>query len=322
MRQFLSWVIVIALATFAIPVKAAEGKAGEIVRAAALLDEGEWQASIALLEPLLRLNTDELSPTEAGIAWNLLGTAYQYVGEYQKARRSFEAALRFLQNSSAPVGQQAAALDNFASLQLEVGQTEAARKLRNKAKRLYEAENDHAGIARVSGNLALIALQRGRFKEAGRSLAEAFRESGLVREPDPDDIAALYGVQCILALHDRELSKALNAAEQAVGLWQHRHGPQYFMLAYGYIVRGEVHDKRGEYPQAQVDFENALSLLAKSPGPDSPSYLTVEFAYAQVLRDAGSKEEALHMENRARAKLGELRHRECVQCNLSALTFR
>jgi len=116
----------------------------------------EWQTSIAVLEPLLRLNRDELSPTEAGIAWNLLGTAYQSVGEYQKARRSFEAALRLLQNSSAPVGQQAAALDNFASLQLEVGQTEAAEKLRNKAKRLYEAERDHAGIARVSGNLAIL----------------------------------------------------------------------------------------------------------------------------------------------------------------------
>lgn len=156
MKQFLSWAIVIALVTFAIPVKAVEGRAGEIVRAAALIDQGEWQTSIAVLEPLLRLNRDELSPTEAGIAWNLLGTAYQSVGEYQKARRSFEAALRLLQNSSAPVGQQAAALDNFASLQLEVGQTEAAEKLRNKAKRLYEAERDHAGIARVSGNLAIL----------------------------------------------------------------------------------------------------------------------------------------------------------------------
>jgi tetratricopeptide (TPR) repeat protein len=310
------------LVTFAIPVRAVEGRAGEIIRAAALIDQGDWRASIAVLEPLLRLNTDELSPTETGNAWNLLGTAYQYVGEYQKARRSFEAALRLLQNSSAPVGQQAAALDNFASLQLEVGQTEAAKKLRNKAMRLYEAEKDHAGIARVSGNLALIALQRGRVKEARRSLAEAFRESALVREPDPDDIAALYGVQCILALHDRELPKALNAAEQAMGLWQHRHGPQYFMLAYGYAVRGEVHDKRGEYPQARVDFENSLSLLARSPGPDSPSYLTVELAYAQVLRDAGSKEEALHIEHGARDKLEELRHRECVQCSLSVLTFR
>src|SRR5215469_8306714 len=99
--------------------KSCGGRAGEIVRAAALIDQGEWQTSIAVLEPLLRLNRDELSPTEAGIAWNLLGTAYQSVGEYQKARRSFEAALRLLQNSSAPVGQQAAALDNFASLQLE-----------------------------------------------------------------------------------------------------------------------------------------------------------------------------------------------------------
>ena len=72
--------------------------------------------------------------------------------------------------------QYAAALDNLGSLKADMGQIREARSLRIMARKLYVSIGDHAGTARASSNLALVALAEADEKGAHRHLADAFQE--------------------------------------------------------------------------------------------------------------------------------------------------
>lgn len=69
-----------------------------MLEAEALNSRGDFRATVLLLEPLLANNAAGLSPGEMGDGWVLLGTANQFLGEYEKARRNFEAAIRVLKD--------------------------------------------------------------------------------------------------------------------------------------------------------------------------------------------------------------------------------
>jgi tetratricopeptide (TPR) repeat protein len=308
------------LCTF--PLTARPNESAQIVRAAALNDRGGFRASILLLEPLVRSDAQVLTRNEAGVAWALLGNAYQYLGEYQKARASFEAAVRFLKDSPEQVRQYAAALDNLGSLELEDGQAEAAKVLRLKVKHLYETMGDHMGIARTASNLSLIALQQERYKDARASLAEAFDEANRVAQPNTDDMAAMYAIQGVIAGHDLGARSALEPLQHAIDLWERGHGPAYFQLGTAYLLRGQMYETLGEYQQAKSDLQNALARLEQTTGINSPLYLRAEISYACVLRDSGSKKEAAQLEAKATSALERLHLRECTGCSVSALGLR
>lgn len=317
----LSWfLLVLPPIIRGVSLNAQERQPAEVARAAVLNDRGEFGATTLLLEPFLHANAHALSRADAGDAWNLLGRAYLFLGEYQKARRSFEAAIKTFKDRPEQVRQYAAALNNLGSLELEEGQTELSKILRQKAKQLYQAEGKHVGIARVASNLALIDLHQDHYKDARAWLAEAFREARLAKQPDRDDLAAMYSVQWAIAAHDEDWMAALDAVEREIELMETLHGPKYLQLASAYALRGQVYGKLGEYQKALGDVQNALVRVEQDPG--SPLYLAVEVAYARVLRDSGSKEEASRMEKKARAALNELHHRECAGCSVSALGFR
>jgi tetratricopeptide (TPR) repeat protein len=306
----------------ALPLTAGQNESAQIVRAAALNDRGEFQASILLLEPLVRSGAHALPRDEAGVAWTLLGNAYQYLGEYQKARGSFEAAIRFLKDSPEQARQYASALDNLGSLELEDGHTEPAKVLRLKAKRLYETMCDHMGIARTATNLSLIALQQRRFGEARAFLAEAFDETRQIAQPNTDDLAAMYTLQGVIAGHDLGGRSALEPLQHAIDLWERGHGPGYFQLGTAYLIRGQIYETLHDYQQAKTDLQNALARLEQTTGPNSPLYLRAEISYARVLRDSGSKREAAELEAKATAALEQLHLRECTGCSVSLLGLR
>jgi|HubBroStandDraft_2_1064218.scaffolds.fasta_scaffold04292_1 tetratricopeptide (TPR) repeat protein len=312
---FLGWLSIFC----AFRLTAKQDESAKIVRAAALNDRGDFRASILLLEPLLRPEAHGLPRNEAGVALTLLGNAYQYLGEYRKARQSFEAAIRLLKESPEQAKQYAAALDNLGSLELEEGQAEPARVLRLKVKRLYEEMGDHMGVARTASNLSLIALQQERYKEARQVLAEAFHEVGLAPQPNTDDLAAMFAIQGVIAGHDLGARSALKPIQLAIELWEHRHGPDYFQLGAAYVIRGQIYDTLGEYQQAKSDLQNALAGIEQTSGIDSPLYLRAEIAYAHALRASGSNEQALQLEAKAAAALAQLRFRQCVGCSVSAL---
>jgi tetratricopeptide (TPR) repeat protein len=321
MRTLTLFFLVLFSMVYGISLHAEEKEEAKIVQAATLNDRGEFRSTVLLLEPLLQPNANALATGETGVAWNLLGTAYQFLGEYDKARRSFEAAIRLLKDNEAQVDQYAVALNNLGSLDSEEGQAESSRILRLKAKQLYSSVGNHSGVARVANNLALVSVRQGRYKDARHSIAEAFREAGLAPQPNIDDLAAMYSIQCLIAGHDRDWPAALAAIQHAIDLWEPGHGSRYFLLAGAYALRAQIYAKLGQYQRAQSDSQNALARFEKTPGIDSPLYLEAELVYARILRDSGSKKEASSIEDKAKASLEELRRQQCTGCSVSLPSF-
>jgi tetratricopeptide (TPR) repeat protein len=120
----------------------------------------------------------------------VLGLAYQSRGNYEAARHSYESSIGALQPESGMTLELASAIDNLGSLYFELHDLSSSRTLRSKARNLYEADENDAGIARVSSGLALIALVEERRKEARKNLEEAFCRIKMLAVPDQDTLAS------------------------------------------------------------------------------------------------------------------------------------
>jgi tetratricopeptide (TPR) repeat protein len=256
------------------------------------------------------------------MAWNIRGLAYQTLGDYDKARRSYEAAVENLQAGPEQREQYASALDNLGSLDFEIGQWRVSRSLRLRAKRLYALENDHAGIARMSTRLALLALGRANRREARRYLVETFREQSLVPVPDSGDLAETYFAQSLLDGREGDFPSALISINRAIELWKRHYGAQYYMLAPGYALRGQVFSKLGDHKNAVNDLQMSLALLKASNDVNPAIYFLTEATYAGALRRAGLRSEARRMQSEASASLEGLRHQQCAGCSVSAQSLR
>lgn len=294
----------------------------EIARAAQLNENGDYVATKNLLEPLLQPDAPALTRLQAGDAWNILGTAYTLLGEYAKARRSFEAAIQIFKDDPDRIRYYAAALDNLGSVEMEEGQFEPSKTLRLKAKNLYERSGDHMGLARVNNNLALIAVREGQFKEARHWVEQAFQQAALSPEPDVDSLAAMYIIRCTIEAHDKHWEAALKWVQQEISVLETRPNPESPLLADAYVLRGELHERLGEYHEAVTDLQNAIARYQKSPGPATPLYLSAELIYAQILRQAGSSNEASRLEKEANTALVQIHRQQCSGCTVSSLSFR
>src|SRR5262245_6759661 len=93
---------------------------------------GDPRGAIAVLKQQLEDTSHELSGVERGIAWNLLGSAYQDVEEFQEARRCYDNALRILREIADARLDYAAAFMNMASLELAVGNVVTAKAMQLK----------------------------------------------------------------------------------------------------------------------------------------------------------------------------------------------
>jgi tetratricopeptide (TPR) repeat protein len=302
------------------PLTAEDSPEALIANAVALNDQGDFRAVIRLLEPLVQSNT--LDRQETGVAFDLLGAAYEFMGEYNRSRESFDAALKALAGNPAQIRQYAAALGNLGTLELEEGHADAAAAADSKSLRLYQQLGDHAGVAREAGKVAEIALKNGRYGDARKFLAEGFRESAFLQAPDTENLIFLYAIQTIVAAHELGWPGALENIQHAIDLSAGQRRSPYFMVANLYLVRGEVYDKLGEFEKATGDLRYALERVDGAVGRESPIYLRIQLAYAGVLRDSGSKQAAAALEQEAKGSLEELFRRQCVDCSVSVLSLR
>lgn len=300
---------------------------GLLKLAADLNDQGEFRRALDLVGPLIDSNPIDSNhvkgePAQVGVAWNIRGLALQNLGEIDKARRSYETAIGILRTIPALRTQYASTLANLGSLDADVGQLSESRRLRSKAKELYEAAKDHSGVARAWTNLALVSLGQGKKREARHSLSEAFREESLVSSQDKRDLAWMYSAECLIQEKDGDLPGALTSVDRAIGLWIERYGSGYYLLALGYSLRGGIYLSRGQYAPAGDDLQHSLNVLAANRQSDSETYFLTEIAYAKALHGSGMNADASRLDGEARAALDRLRSRQCATCTVSADAFR
>ena len=311
-------VVVVAIFLSAGSLKADAPLPRPVGEAYQLWRSGHSAAAIAQLEPFLQTNPSMPDEEGRGIAWTILGSSYLDVERFTDARRAYERALAILKPLPDARKQYASALDSLGTLEQSLGHTQTARSLCTKAQHVYEELGNHYGLAITATNLADIAFVETDFKTARRSVARAVEEKQLATGMREDDIAALDIVKSAVALHDGRREEAMNAVEEAIGLWEQAYGPNYFMLPDGYLLRAQVLASSGERARAMFDAGRGLARAEALWGKNSFGYLSAEAAYSRVLRLCGEKKEATRLANESNHALAALEQQQCGGCTVNA----
>jgi tetratricopeptide (TPR) repeat protein len=241
---------------------------------------------------------------------------------YDQARRAFRHAIEKLRPLPTAQAQYASTLDHLGTLEEALGQRKSAKALCDKARHMYELLGDSAGVAITSTNLALIAYAQNDFKTARRSLERAWQEAQHANGLKDDDVAAMESVSSALALHDGRDAEAISTIQRAIDRWTRAHGPGYFLLGDGYLLRAQALAKTGDYARAIADAQHALAIAEAAIGRNTVAYLIAENVYAQMLRASGAKQEASRLTKEANSALAVLESRQCGGCTIDASSFR
>jgi tetratricopeptide (TPR) repeat protein len=301
---------------------AQESASDQIVQAFQVWSGGQPKPAIAMLEAMLRAGANGAGERELGVAWNVLGSAYLDLERYGEAEQAYHHAIEKLRPIPSARAQYASTVDSLGRLEDSLGQKDQAKALCGKARNIYEALGDSAGVAVTSTNLAVIAYGQRDFKTARRALQRAVQEAQHTTRMIDDDVAGMDAMRSALALHDGRDQEAISAIEQAIDLWTHAHGPGYYMLGTGYLLRAQVFEKTRDYARAISDAQHALAMAEAAVGRNSVAYLSAENIYAQILRASGAKREASRLKKEAGSALAGLQSRRCTGCTIDASGFR
>ena len=302
--------------------RAQRSSSDQIAQAFHFWSDGHPKVAIEILDAMLRARVNSGDDREQGVAWNVLGSAYLDLERYDEAKQAYQHAMEKLRPIPSAQAQYAATVDSLARLEDSLGQKDLAKALGHRARHIYEELGDSAGVAVTSTNLAVIAYGQRDFKTARRALQRAIEEAQHTNRLIDDDVAAIDATRSVLALHDGREEDAISAIERAINLWTQAHGPGYYMLGTGYLVRAQVLAKSRDYARAISDAQHALAMAEAAVGRSSVAYLSAETIYAQILRASGAKQEASRLKKEASSALANLHSRRCMGCTLDAAAFR
>jgi tetratricopeptide (TPR) repeat protein len=314
-------VLVLLALLFGSSARAQKSATDQIVEAFHLWSAGQERAAIAILEPIVQSRVNGIEERDLGVAWNVLGSCYMDLERYDEARRAYQHAVEILRPIPDSQNQFASVIDNLGVLEKALGNGDSARALCEKSERIYETLGDAAGVAITSTNLAVISIAQHDFKGARRGLERALQEAQHATMKD-DDIAAMDSVESALALHEKKEDEAITAVQRAIDRWTRVHGPGYFMIGTGYLLRAQAFAKLGDYARATADAQHALQIAEAAIGRNTVAYLMAEDEYARILRAAGDKEQASRLQKQASVALAQIESRQCGGCTINVSGYR
>ena len=286
----------------------------------ALVKEGKPAPAVVELRALLDSNS--LDALGSGKAWNILGLAYEDLGEFSLSQHAYEESLRILESLPDNIQDYAMALDDFGALYVATSQFELAERLRLKALGLYEKIGDHGGIARSSGDLAGVAFSQNKVTKGSKYLQRAVKEARLANDLDDDDRVAIASLQGWKAQLDGDFATSALRYQQALGLSRRFHGEEHPFTGWDYLLLGTAHAETGELTTALGEMRQGIAILEHTLSKQNPRYLVAEIAYSRVLDATGSHAEATRIKATAESLLRDAYQRQCAGCTVSAAAFR
>ncbi len=282
----------------------------------------EGKPAPAIVELRALLNSSSLDTLGSGKAWNILGLAYEDMGEFALSQRAYEESLRILQDLPDNIRDFAMALDDFGGLYVATGQFEIADKMRTKALGLYEKIEDHGGVARASCDLATVAFSQKKVAAGRKYLTLAVKEARAASDLDDDDRAAVTSLQGWQAQLDGDFTMSIARYRQALDLWRRRHGEEHPFTGWGHLLLGDAQFEAGQLTTALEEIKQGVAVLDRTVGNQNPHYLIAELAYSRVLDATGSHAEAARIKATAESLLKDVNRQQCAGCTISAAAFR
>jgi tetratricopeptide (TPR) repeat protein len=315
-------ILLLLASLLAVPARAQKSAAEQVIEAFHLWSGGHDRAAIAILEPIVLRGANGFAESDLGVAWNVLGSCYLDLEMYDQARRAYQHAMEILRPIPTARAQYASTMDNMGVLEKALGDGASAKALCEKARHIHETLGDSAGVAITSTNLAVIAIAQHDFKASRRALERALQAAQHATVMKEDDLAAMDSVESALALHDKRADEAISAVQRAIDRWTRAHGPGFFMIGPGYLLRAQAFAKIGDYARARADAQHAMDIAEAAIGKNTFAYLMAEDEYARILRASGDKEQASRLQRQAAGGLAQIESQQCGGCTINVSGYR
>jgi tetratricopeptide (TPR) repeat protein len=291
----------------------------QLRRAFVLEKENKPAPAITILKALLDSQT--LDVPDSGKARNILGLAYEDLGEFSLSQHAYEESIRILR-SDPDIRNYAMALNDFGGMYLAMGQLDTAQKMKVKALGQYERVDDHGGIARASYDLAEIEFGRGKVPEGTKYLERALKEARSANDLDEDDWAAISSLQGWQAEIDGDHKISIARYKQALDLWRKLHGEEHPDTGWGLVLLGAADAEGGHSSAGLAEMKQGVAILGRTLGQRNLRYLSVEVTYARLLEREGFHAEAAQVKTATEPVLQEVYREQCVGCTVSAAALR
>ena len=279
---------------------------------------GYTEQAVAAAEKLLASGT--LSRIEQADALDLEGMCYQQLDQTDKAIHALESAQALLTPGDTRL--EAAVLDNLGRVYVARGDLVIAEHLYERAFRLFEAADDHGGVARVSSNQAKIALSEKKNRQARKYLERSDHEAKLATDLDKDDLGALASMHAWLALNEGKAYDGVEAYRKALRLWTEFHGEHHPLTAWGTFLLGQAEALDGQWAEGTRTMEKGLALIKDTVGDRCLRYLAGETAYARVLDQVGESVRAAQLRRDVKKKQAEVMGTSCGNCTISVVALQ
>lgn len=286
--------------------------------AAQLYWQSHFEEAVELAKPIVE--SRQLTETERGRGWTVLGSAYQHQGKFQEAMTAYENALRILEKRAEDAADYASTLSAFGTLFRDMGQFDAATQLELRALQVDQKINDHGGAAAACASLADLELGLKHTRKAQVWLDKAIQESKLSPSLDEDFYAFVASSQAWLAELTGNTRGAIAGYEKEIEYLTHRYSEQTLQVGWAYMLLGKAYHKDGNVNDALINMRKGCAIL-KQLGPDNPRYLLAQVEYAEALRSAGMHAEAVQTKREAEEKLRAFYRDQCTQCRITSMAL-
>lgn len=291
----------------------------KLTEAYSLERNGDAAMAIPQLQSLL--DSKSLDPAGIGKAWNVLGLAFEDEGDFSASRHAFEQSIEAYEGVPNDARDYAMVLDDFGEFFVTTGQLDLAVRVMERALKLYEANQDHAGVARASSDLAGALLSQKNIREGRKSLDRALKASRLTNKLDDDDLATLASLEGWLAQCEGNLPTSVSKYQRSLDLMRTYHGEEHTSTGWAYVLLGQAHAEMGDLSKSITEMTKGLAILRRTLNSQDPRLLSAQIAYSRVLDKAGKGSEARLMRAKAQAQMRAFRNSQCVDCTVSAKAF-
>jgi len=285
-----------------------------------LSQQGRYEQLIDTLTPFL--NSSAMDTAQRSKALTLVAVAYQASGNFSESQRTLDKALSLLRNHPQYVSDYADVLANLSILYRDIGDVDAVKRTAEKARRLYQQVNSHAGLVAIDVVLGENSLNQRKPAEAARYLAQAQQESAQVNELGDDYRIAITDLQAAIALLEGHPTLAQAGYRQSLDLRIQFNGKQHPGTGWGYMLLGKADLRAGDIQSALANMRQGLAILAEANGSGRVAYLYSEVAYSEALAADGQRSQAKQVKADAMQALSTLFRDQCTSCQINVAAFR
>ncbi len=240
--------------------------------------------------------------------YNSLATTFEKQGDYQKALGYLENNLHIL-NTNPSFGAEhpftGFTFTNIGTVQMELGQYDAALTNFSKAYAIYTARNDEEKIAETFNSIGNCLMKQGNYWEAIRNFKQGLE---LLKSQSADK-----GKQALIVSNIGygfyemgELSTAYKSALEALQLMEKQYGENSPNLASFKTNIAQILVAQEKYKVAFQQFEEVNTLIGIDlNNPKVPSYMDEPIDVLRLLNANGSAHLAYYQKNKNEAVLSE-----------------